>query len=67
MITLGSKSYPYLAIAQHYGIDYGEVLSFSDIVENKKLALDVSLHKWQCAVLDAWYNERERRKQVSGV
>ena len=30
MIARNSKSYPYLAIAQHYGVPYAEVLKFSD-------------------------------------
>ena len=34
MIALDSKSYPYLAVAQHYDIDYGEVLKFVDELEN---------------------------------
>jgi hypothetical protein len=30
MIARDSKSYPYLAIAQHYDIPYAEVLNFAD-------------------------------------
>lgn len=30
MIARDSKSYPYLAIAQHYGVSYGEVLAYAE-------------------------------------
>lgn len=33
MIARDSKSYPYLAIAQYYGVDYGEVLMLSDYIK----------------------------------
>ena len=29
-IPRNSKSYPYLAIAQHYNVDYGKVLLYSE-------------------------------------
>ena len=29
-IHRNSKSYPYLAIAQHYNVDYGQVLLYSE-------------------------------------
>jgi len=67
MIALGSKSYPYLAVAQHYGIDYGEVLEFIDKLENgfKPKLSDVT--DWQYSLVFVYGNEVERRKQVSGV
>lgn len=30
MIAADTKSYPYLAIARRFGVDYGLVLSFAD-------------------------------------
>lgn len=34
MISKDSRSYPYLAIAQHYNISYAEVLQYSDYIRN---------------------------------
>jgi hypothetical protein len=31
---VSSKSFPYLAIARQYGADYGDVLSYADLVGN---------------------------------
>lgn len=61
MIALGSKSYPYLAVAQHYGISYGEVLAF---IEDKNANADTY---WKIKALEALQDELYRRKQVSGV
>lgn len=33
MIARDSKSYPYLAIAQHYGVDYKIILEYADYIE----------------------------------
>lgn len=33
MIARDSKSYPYLAIAQHCGVPYAEVLQYSDYIK----------------------------------
>lgn len=43
MINRDSKSYPYLAIAQHYGIPYWKVLQYSDNPINP-------FYSWQLAV-----------------
>lgn len=49
MIARDSKSYPYLAIAQHYGVDYGEVLRYSEAMTG----LDpFDHHAWHWAVYD---------------
>ena len=34
-IPRNSKSYPYLAIAQHYNVDYGKVLLYSEMLINR--------------------------------
>lgn len=68
MIALGSKSYPYLAVAQHYGIDYSEVLELVTKLEKNRIDLTRSVNEdWENATFVAFANERERRKQVSGV
>jgi hypothetical protein len=36
MIPRNSISNPYLAIAQHYGVSHGHVLSYSDYIERKE-------------------------------
>ena len=41
MIARNSKSYPYLAIAQHYGISYAKVLEMSN-----------GIRKWICDCCD---------------
>ena len=40
MIARDSKSYPYLAIAQYYGVEYGEVLRYSDSGQWKRFKID---------------------------
>ncbi len=68
MIPLNSKSYPYLAIAQHYGIKYGEVLKFVDWLENTSSKLEeYDILGWRLMTYTVWHNEQERRKQVLGV
>lgn len=68
MIALISKSYPYLAVAQHYGIDYGEVLNLSTKLERNLISLTKSINEeWENATFVAFVNERERRKQVLGI
>lgn len=58
MISLGSKSYPYLAVAHHYDISYGEVLAFIED-ENADACFD-----WQISALGALQDELYRLKQV---
>lgn len=57
-IKLGSKSYPYLAVAKHYGIDYGVVLRILDKIENGWIACS----EIEMAVLNAYDDEMNRRK-----
>lgn len=57
MIARDSKSYPYLAIAQHYGVDYGEVLKLADMCPFPVVfGID-----WMDAVQDAHCDEQIRR------
>lgn len=57
MIAKDSKSYPYLAIAQHYNITYAEVLRFSETNSCKKGGCPYT--KWKAEV---WMLERDKRK-----
>lgn len=66
MIALGSKSYPYLAVAQHYGIDYGKVLQYVDYLEIR-YSQSPPYTDWRISVLAAYNDEMQRRKQVLGV
>lgn len=68
MIALYSKSYPYLSVAQYYGISYGEVLNLSTKLERNLISLTKSINEeWENATFVAFVNERERRKQVLGI
>jgi len=55
MIAHDSKSYPYLAIAQHYDVPYAEVLRFSETNSCKHGAC--SCTKWKAAV---WMQVRNK-------
>lgn len=63
MIALDSKSYPYLAVAQHYNIEYGEVLNYVNFLE-KTHNTNPPYSKWRLSVIEAYQNEMERRKGV---
>lgn len=52
MIPFDSKSYPYLAIAQHYEIDYGEVLKFVDQLDNH--CSPIMMFAWQVEARNKW-------------
>ena len=58
-IKLGSKSYPYLAVAKHYGIDYSEVLEMLSHMEEG--CYPVIKAEWKMAVWNAYNNEMNRR------
>lgn len=52
MIAADSKSYPYLALAQRYGIDYGVVLTAADALKasgGNGVSLDGHPH-WKAAI-----------------
>lgn len=57
-IKLGSKSYPYLAVAKHYNVPYREVLAFLD------KGIKYCQAPWQIAVVKAEAEEMERRRRV---
>ena len=61
MIKLGSKSYPYLAIAQHWNVPYAKVLAFSETLEASSILIT---EPWKVAVWRAYETEKERRKQA---
>ncbi len=55
MIACDSKSYPYLAIARHYGIPYAEVLKYADSITKFNI-LKVPYTDWR---LEVWCLERD--------
>lgn len=59
-----SVSYPYFSIAKEFNIDYGIVLKFVERVEKQVSNHYDGLTVWQASVIDAFINERERRKTV---
>lgn len=69
MIALGSKSYPYLAVAQYFNIPYSQVLNFIDHVDAlEQIGMTVALiENWMQYAYMVRHDEMERRKQVSGV
>lgn len=58
MIARDSKSYPYLAIAQHYNVPYGEVLRFSETLDNLTPFNHI---EWQWAVYDLEMDKRDAK------
>lgn len=53
MIARDSKSYPYLAIAQHYNVPYGEVLGLSERIKEilEKGKRPLMFYEWQREVV----------------
>jgi len=53
MIERFSKSYPYLAIAQHYNVSYAEVLFYADLVADYEPEKDerIAANEWQTEVI----------------
>lgn len=53
MIARDSKSYPYLAIAQYYGVPYAEVLLLSERIEEilRKDKRPLMFYDWQREVV----------------
>ena len=53
MIARDSKSYPYLAIAQHYNVPYGEVLELSERIKEifEKGKRPLMFYEWQREVV----------------
>jgi len=54
MIAKDSRSYPYLAIAQHNDVPYAEVLRFSDWLEDLEAETVVTTLDWQWEVFVLW-------------
>ena len=62
-IAIDSQSYPYLAVAQQLGMDYGAVLNFADRLDAIPY-FDIDTFKpWQLRVYSAWTAEWKRRRQ----
>lgn len=66
MIALGSTSYPYLAIAQNFKIDYYRVLEYVSFLERRTVD-NIPYTSWRIATLNAYNSEMQRRKEVMGV
>lgn len=60
-IARDSKSYPYLAIAQHYGVSYAEVLEYADLLDeyDPKILKIVLGNEWQDEVIALWRKKHE--------
>lgn len=60
-------SFPYLAIAKRYSVDYGEVIrfvQFLDRLRGKPQGWEMRPH-WEREAVLAWGAEQERRKEVA--
>lgn len=66
MIDRDSKSYPYLAVAQNYGIDYGKVLAFVDYLD-AYYPISAPYRDWRYSVWCKYQDEMQRRKQILGI
>jgi hypothetical protein len=63
MIDPNSKSYPYLAIAQRYGVPYAEVLKYSDDIKEISYKIDTIMiaSYWKQAVWNVELNRNGRQ------
>lgn len=58
MIARDSKSYPYLAIAHYYRVDYGKLLCYSDrLIKADVRCIPAPATQWRYEV---WRLEREK-------
>lgn len=60
MIQLGSVSYPYLAIAKHFGVPYRVVLAFVEQLPD----LPDYIMAWQIETRLAYLREQQRRAKA---
>lgn len=60
-IPRNSKSYPYLAIAQHYNVDYGKVLLYSEKLIRIGIGELAPFTNWRYEV---WRLERDKIKNT---
>jgi hypothetical protein len=61
-------SFPYLAVAKQYGVDYWRVLQFADLIDEwPPKPEDWALDPWKVATCLAWKAEDQRRKNVVGL
>ena len=59
-----ATSFPYLAVAKQYGVDYWRVLQFAELLDEwPPKPSDWHLHPWKIATCLAWVDERNRRSQ----
>ncbi len=72
MIPSTTRSYPYLAIAQRYGVPYGCVLTIADNLD-KQEALGINLlvtepvTPWFIDVVNVWHWEQTRRTRENVI
>lgn len=58
-VARDTKSYPYLAIAQHYNVDYGKVLLYSEKLIRVGIGELAPSTQWRYEV---WRLERDKLK-----
>lgn len=66
MIALGSKSYPYLAVAQNFKIPYSQVLRLVEDFERHD-PNSPPYTDWRAETWLAYRSEIKRRKEVLGI
>jgi hypothetical protein len=52
MIARNSASYPFLAVAQHYGVDYGVVLAYAGVCRKAREDETKELDVWESRAYD---------------
>ena len=59
-IAKDSTSYPYLAVAVHYNVPYGDVLHYVNRIPSATLQRS---QEWQIAAWEAYDREQQRRRR----
>jgi hypothetical protein len=58
-----ATSFPYLAVAKQYGVDYWRVLQFAELIDRwPPKPEDWALDMWKVATCMAWKTEHDRRQ-----
>jgi hypothetical protein len=57
MVAKDSTSYPYLAVAQHHGVPYSDVLAYAERVPSATLQRSEA---WQLATWEAWECQQKK-------
>lgn len=59
-----ATSFPYLAVAKQYGVDYRQVLQFAELIDQWP-PVDWGLDMWKVATCMAWKTEHDRRRAAA--